>query len=230
MKIVRSYLLFVKIDIVLKDSQVQQDFSKVFVSTVGSLAMNEVKIDPNLLKPITNEMNNLSIAQKSAPKGTGQTQLTNMINQSKGKKGLSIIWRHLDVESMKKIDKFFSMYGYYFTYLYKYPNINTHRHFNYVKLRTVNIKGTKSAYSRHGSMLNLTMKNQVIDRLKNGVTFWNLREKLGQAFHKDYASMPKNTLNRAFVGKYDDDILKENYSFVGGYRSGEYNEYGKDID
>lgn len=214
----------------LKDSQVQQDFSKGFVKTIGNLAMNDIKVDDKLLTPITNEMTNLSISQKSAPKGTGQTKLTNMINQSKGKKGLAIIWRHLDVESMKKIDKFFSMYGYYFTYLYKYPNINTHRHFNYVKLRTVNIKGTKSAYSRHGSMLNLTMKNQVIDRLKNGVTFWNLREKLGQAYHKDYKSMPKNVLNRAFIGKYDDNILKENYSFVGGYRSGEYNEYGNDID
>lgn len=145
--------------------------------------------------------------------------------------GYQYFFVHQRTNLIKKYDLFFSIYGYQQN-AFRYPHINTRRRWTYVKCDTVSIidKGHRSAVPTWA-------KSQIEARLKNGITFWNVRwallgdgdenaSPLGITSYED-GNIQANKGHR-FVRNYGNldtqDFLKENMSTMGGYCP-DYSDY-----
>lgn len=142
---------------------------------------------------------------------------------------------HWKKELIKKLDMIFSIYG-YMQNKFRYPHINIRRRWCYVKLQDVNIV-PQSANEYIMGGIPMALRQQIETRLKNGVTFWNLRQ--GIMGNRDSGGSGnitwndpriQNTINCNFVknygGYYNSANLYENMSFTNGYAS----DYTDDFD
>lgn len=210
----------------IRDNNKPIEYAKILGNLMNGATNPYGAIASAVTGQVNKEFDFIKTSKTWSEKGIGNNNFSSVLNMSESQNGFVVIVHRPDTDSMKRIDRFFSMYGYNQDGMYKYPNINTRKHFNFVKLEDVNIQGTKSAYSRFGTTLTTEHKNDVIERMKNGVTFWNLREKLGQSYVLDFQGFSSDVLNRNFVTHYTEKVFKENASFTGGYMSGLYNENG----
>lgn len=71
-------------------------------------------------------------------------------------------FRQYTTSKIMEIDEYFSKYGYAFNLQYK-PNILGNRRFNYVKTKQAIIRGD----------IPINARNNIIDKLNNGITFWH---------------------------------------------------------
>lgn len=80
---------------------------------------------------------------------------------------------HLRARLIKDIDWLFTRYGYQQN-KWRYPHINTRKRWNFVRLNEVNIVPLQAnEYDSAG--VPYAFRSQIEERLRNGVTFWNLR-------------------------------------------------------
>lgn len=134
---------------------------------------------------------------------------------------------HLRNDLLKKVDYNFSIFG-YAQNKFRYPHINIRQRWCYVKLDTVNIIPQQAnAYNMGGVPTEL--KDQIVQRLQAGVTFWNLRAAImgagsdgGASDAQSYSdSRIQSCINCKFIKNYgatwDSDEIKENVSYTGGY-------------
>lgn len=138
--------------------------------------------------------------------------------------GYEYFFVHQKTSIIKKYDMMYTIYGYQQNE-FRYPNINTRRRWTFVQLDTVNIidKG-------HTSAVPSWARNQIEERLKSGVTFWNVRWALlgdgdkdadPQSIQSFDDSRIQQNLGHNFVRNYGNfetrEYMKENLSIVGGY-------------
>lgn len=140
---------------------------------------------------------------------------------------------HLRTELMKAYDIIMSVFGYPQN-KFRYPHINIRKRWCYVKLGNVNIVPIQANQYNCGG-IPTEYRNQITERLMNGVTFWNVRHALmgdgdsGASSVQSYTdSAIQSNINCQFIRNYGDkpdgDIMKENMSWTGGYA----NEYTDD--
>lgn len=137
---------------------------------------------------------------------------------------------HLRKEIMRQVDTYFSIFGYKQN-KFKMPNINTRSRWCYVKLNTVTLLPI-GANNYDAPGLPSWVQEQVVNRLKGGVTFWNLRHKLSGGsmaiVSLDWQAIPEDAIKCNFVKNYGTGLrspqMIQNISYVGDFAS-EYNEY-----
>lgn len=100
------------------------------------------------------------------PAARGQQSAS--INISTGKQCFTLIHKSVDECHAKRIDDYFTMYGYK-TCRVKTPNVDSRPHFNYVKTVASNVRGDIC----HADLATI---NAVFDR---GVTFWKNGDEIG---------------------------------------------------
>ena len=142
---------------------------------------------------------------------------------------------HLRTELMKAYDIIMSVFGYPQN-KFRYPHINIRKRWCYVKLSSVNIVPIQANQYNCGG-IPTEYRNQIVERLMNGVTFWNVRHALmgdgdsGASSVQSYTDGAiQSNINCSFIRNYGDrpdgDIMKENMSWTGGYA----NEYSDDYE
>lgn len=149
--------------------------------------------------------------------------------------GYEVYRIHLKQSLMKVVDQFFTVYG-YTQNQFRYPHINTRRRWCYVKLDSVNtFPNTANTYPRSG--VPTEMMQQIEDRLKAGITFWNIRRQLmgsdddhgeiGEINHDDPRITACNKCK--FIKNYgnapDSEEAIDNMSYTGGYASDYSDDY-----
>lgn len=136
--------------------------------------------------------------------GSGIQGLTvhNMIST-----GYEFYWCHTRTDVMKLIDYMFSIIGYKQN-AFRYPHINTRKRWCYVKLATVNIFPIGANNYEKGGVP-FWARAQIEERLKNGVTFWNLRHAIGEYPVADYTAIPPASLFSKYVRNYGNSIRSE---------------------
>lgn len=149
--------------------------------------------------------------------------------------GYEVYRIHLKQSLMKVVDQFFTVYG-YTQNQFRYPHINTRRRWCYVKLDSVNtFPNTANTYPRSG--VPTEMMQQIEDRLKAGVTFWNIRRQLmgsdddhGEIGEINYDDPRITACNKCkFIKNYgnapDSEEAIDNMSYTGGYASDYSDDY-----
>lgn len=149
--------------------------------------------------------------------------------------GYEVYRIHLKQSLMKVVDQFFTVYG-YTQNQFRYPHINTRRRWCYVKLDSVNtFPNTANTYPRSG--VPTEMMQQIEDRLKAGVTFWNIRRQLmgsdddgGEISEINYDDPRITACNKCkFIKNYgnapDSEEAIDNMSYTGGYASDYSDDY-----
>lgn len=137
---------------------------------------------------------------------------------------------HLRKEIMKQLDTYFSLFGYRQN-KFKMPNINTRTRWCYVKLQTVTMLPI-GANNYDAPGLPTWVQDQIVTRLRQGLTFWNLRHKLSGGsmaiVSLDWQDIPDDAIKCNFVKNYGSGLrspeMIQNISYVGDFAS-EYNEY-----
>lgn len=141
---------------------------------------------------------------------------------------------HVRTEQYKMYDLFMSVYGYPQN-KFRYPHINIRKRWCFVKLGSVNMIPIQANEYDVGG-IPTEMRNQIVQRLQAGVTFWNVRHAL-MGDGDDGVSTVQNwndgsiqaNKNCRFVRNYGDtpdcDIMKENMSFTGGYANQYTDDY-----
>ncbi len=149
--------------------------------------------------------------------------------------GYKFFFVHVNTYTMRKIDSYFSLYGYTCNQ-WKFPNINIRRRWCYVKTRVCVLEPVNDAYDgKHAFFIPRWAQEQIKERMNNGLTFWNLRWALygdvDESNRHDqwylWNEMPQNIIRGRFVHNYgdrpDSQEMKDNQSTVGGYCDGFYN-------
>lgn len=160
---------------------------------------------------------------------TGMTQFT-LENA-----GYEFYLVHLRTDILKSIDYFFSMFGYNQNKV-RYPHINIRRRWCYVKCGNVNIVPNLTVNNYNAGGIPFEAFGQIEQRLRSGVTFWNIRQALmgdGDTGRSDVQSYDDGRvqacINCKFVKNYgsgaDSDVVKDNASFTGGYASDYTDDY-----
>lgn len=171
------------------------------------------------------------------PKATGgiPSGLTTFLMNNPGYR---IFRMHLQNDILKQVDLYFSIFG-YMQNTWRYPHINIRRRWCYVKLGTVNIVPHQANEYDAGGVP-MFAREQIEKRLTNGVTFWNIRHALmgdgdgGESTVQSWSdSAIQSTKNCQFIKNYgrtpDDDIMKDNLSYTGGYAQ-DYTDDYNDIE
>lgn len=131
----------------------------------------------------------------------------NMTTFNMNNAGYEFYWCHLRTDLMKIADYMFSIIGYNQS-AFRYPHVNTRKRWCYVKLNTVNIRNIAGdAYDIGG--VPFWARAQIEERLKAGVTFWNLRHAMGDAYITSYDAMPEDSLKMRFVKNYGTSVKSE---------------------
>lgn len=142
-----------------------------------------------------------------------------------GHAGYEVYRVHLKESLIKLIDSFFTRYG-YAQNVYRYPHINIRRRWCFVQADNIEIMPIlANTYTRAG--VPTEFRQQIIDRMKAGVTFWNVRRAI-KGDDSDEAPVGdvsytqlSNIINCKFIKNYgaepDSDEAKDNMSFTGGY-------------
>lgn len=156
--------------------------------------------------------------QIGLPKAAGGAP-TSMTTFALNNAGYEVYFCHLRTDLMKLADYMFSVIG-YTQNAFRRPHINTRKRWCYVKLHTVNIKNIGgNNYIQGGTPF--WARRQIEERLKNGVTFWNLRHALGDHTIDSYTKIPDSSINCKFVRNYgtgvESDIVKDNTDACDGY-------------
>lgn len=132
---------------------------------------------------------------------------------------------HLKSSLMQLVDSFFSRYG-YAQNEYRYPHINIRRRWCFVQAENLEFMPLlANTYTRAG--VPTEFRQQIIDRMKAGVTFWNVRRAI-KGDDNDEAPVGEvsytqlsNIINCKFIKNYgaepDSDEIKDNISYAGGY-------------
>lgn len=190
-------------------------------STVQSFGTNALlKAGQEFIAGQQNKTYGLPKANGGLPEGKSFYTLSHV--------GYEVYRVHLKQSLMKLVDQFFTIYGYNQN-AWRYPHINTRRRWCFVKCSNVNIMPNGAgAYNAAG--IPSEYQQQIIDRMKAGVTFWNLRRQLYGS--DDDNSHPLDSINWddpiiqglkncQFIRNYgnapDSDVAKDNCSFLGGY-------------
>lgn len=142
---------------------------------------------------------------------------------------------HLRTDLLKNVDYFFSIFGYTQNKV-RYPHINIRRRWCFVKCSNVNIVPNLSVNNYNAGGVPMEALQQIDQRMKNGITFWNIRQALmgdgdtgaSDAFNWDDSRI-QACINCRFVKNYgsapDSDVVKENASFTGGYADDYTDDY-----
>ena len=162
--------------------------------------------------------------QIGLPKAAGGAP-TSMTTFALNNAGYEVYFCHLRTDLMKLADYMFSVIG-YTQNAFRRPHINTRKRWCYVKLHTVNIKNIGgNNYIQGGTPF--WARRQIEERLKAGVTFWNLRHALGDHTIDSYTEIPDSSINCKFVRNYgtgvESDIVKDNTDACDGYAN-DYDE------
>ena len=142
---------------------------------------------------------------------------------------------HLRTDLMKAYDIMMSAFGYPQN-KFRYPHINIRKRWCYVKLGSVNMVPIQANQYNCGGVP-MEYRDQIVQRLQAGVTFWNVRHALmgdgdsGASTVQSYTDGAiQSNINCQFIRNYGDtpdgDIMKENMSWTGGYA----NEYTDDYE
>lgn len=148
--------------------------------------------------------------------------------------GYRIFRMHLQNDILMQVDLYFSIFG-YLQNAWRYPHINIRRRWCYVKLATVNIVPEQANQYDAGGVP-LVFRQQIESRLRNGVTFWNMRHALMgdndsgastvQSWEDSAIQENKNCHWIKNYGKTPDDaIMKDNLSWTGGYATDYTDDY-----
>lgn len=187
-------------------------------STITSFGSNAIlKAGQDFVQARTEETYGLPKAMGGLP--TGLT-LFNIAHA-----GYEIYNVHLKTSLMKLVDMFFTRFG-YSQNQYRYPHINIRRRWCFVQADNIDLVPLQANnYNRGG--IPTEFRQQIIDRLKSGVTFWNVRRAIkGDDNDADPIgdtnwSQMSNIINCKFIKNYgnepDSDIIKDNVSYAGGY-------------
>ena len=131
-----------------------------------------------VLAGVANALAKREDLKNTPPQVHGQTSCDSL-NVGMGRVGFTFKSMQIKPEYARIIDSFFSMFG-YATHKLKVPNLNSRPQWNYVKLVTVEfLNGNKIAND---------YVEKVISIYKNGITFWQHPENIG-----NYA-LPNNPL------------------------------------
>ena len=139
--------------------------------------------------------------------------------------GYEIYRVHLKTSLLRLIDTFFTRFG-YAQNQYRYPHINIRRRWCFVQADNIDLIPLQANnYNRGG--IPTEFRQQIIDRLKAGVTFWNVRRAIkGDDSDADPIgdtnwSQMSDIINCKFIKNYgskpDSDEAKDNMSYTGGY-------------
>lgn len=149
--------------------------------------------------------------------------------------GYTVKWVHLATNIIKFYDTLFSIGGYEQLNEFRYPHINTRRHWCFVKTSDASIM-TQQANEYDVAGIPHVYRTQIEERLASGVTFWNLRhEMLGSGDDgpagissetdsrvqstnfmqcvKNYGTLPdgdrafENSAFAYYASNYDEDVL-----------------------
>lgn len=158
------------------------------------------------------------------PKAIGGTP-TGMTSFVLNSAGYEIYSCHLRTDLMKLADYMFSIIG-YAQNCFRRPHVNTRKRWCYVKLQTVNLVNIGgNNYTQGGTPF--WARQQIETRLKNGITFWNLRHALGDNVIGSYTGIPTSSINCRFIKNYggsvDAPYMRDNTDMCDGYAS-DYDE------
>lgn len=206
----------------------QTQVASTATSTIMSYGINSLlKAGQNLIAAQQGKIYGLPKAMGGIPNGKSMFTLLNP--------GYEVYRIHLKQSLMKVVDQFFTVYG-YTQNQFRYPHINTRRRWCYVKLDSVNtFPNTANTYPRSG--VPTEMMQQIEDRLKAGVTFWNIRRQLmgsdddhGEIGEINYNDPRITACNKCkFIKNYgnapDSEEAIDNMSYTGGYASDYSDDY-----
>lgn len=168
------------------------------------------------------------------PKANGGLA-TGMTKYTYNNAGYKFYLVHLRTDLLKNVDYFFSIFGYTQNKV-RYPHINIRRRWCFVKCSNVNIVPNLSVNNYNAGGVPMEALQQIDQRMKNGITFWNIRQALmgdgdtgpSDAFNWDDSRI-QQCINCRFVKNYgsgpDSDVVKENASFTGGYADDYTDDY-----
>jgi len=149
--------------------------------------------------------------------------------------GFNFFWVHMRTKLIKTIDRAFSMFG-YAQNMVRYPHINIRKHWCYVQLQNVNIIPIPANDYDPGGVP-FWAREQIETRMKNGVTFWNIRYALmgdGDSGPSSVQSWDDGAIQSANKckwvknyggGEAGNDIEWENVSYFGGYATDYTDDY-----
>lgn len=169
--------------------------------------------------------NAANLAERIAlPKSVGGS-ISGMTKFCANNAGYEVYFCHLKTDLMKIADYMFSIIG-YSQNCFRRPHINTRKRWCYVKLQNTNIVNIGgNNYIQGGTPF--WARQQIEQRLKTGVTFWNLRHALGDSVIDSYTAIPKSSINCQFIRNYgtsvDDEIVRDNTDHCDDYAS-DYSE------
>ena len=146
------------------------------------------------------------LEQVGLPKAAGGLP-NNMTSFTMNNAGYEFYWCHLKTDYMKLADYMFSITGYNQS-AFRYPHVNTRKRWCYVKLSTVNIRNIGGDNYDIGGVP-FWARTQIEQRLKAGVTFWNLRHAMGDSPIGSYSAMPDTALKMKFVKNYGTSVRSE---------------------
>lgn len=145
--------------------------------------------------------------------------------------GLYVV--HLKQKLLRFYDRYMSVFGYPQN-AYRFPHINIRRRWCYVRCTTVNIVSTQPSQEYDVGGVPFDMRAQIEQRMKSGITFWNVRWGLmgdGDKAGTDITSWEDSRIqaikNCKFIRNYgytsDSQEMIDNISYTGGYAS-DYDE------
>lgn len=187
-------------------------------STMQSYGTNAIlKAGQNLLSARAGKTYGLPKAQGGLPTGKTLNAL--------GHAGYEVYRVHLKENLLRLVDTFFTRFG-YAQNVYRYPHINIRRRWCFVQVENIDLIPLQANnYNRGG--IPTEFRQQIIDRLKAGVTFWNVRRAIkGDDSDADPIgdtnwSQMSDIINCKFIKNYgsepDSDEAKDNMSYTGGY-------------
>lgn len=195
--------------------------AKMFASGGGAVAAGGGALAGKVTE---SGLNAASSLVQGLPKTNGGTP-TGMTTFTVNNAGYEIFFCHVRTELLKIADYSFSVTG-YAQNCFRRPHINTRKRWCYVKLSSVNISNIGgNNYIMGGTPF--WARQQIEERLKNGVTFWNLRHAVGDSVVDSYTEIPQDAINMNFVRNYgksvDDEIIRDNTDHCDDYAA-DYNE------
>ena len=122
--------------------------------------------------------------------------------------GYEFFFCHLKTDLIKNYDYQLSVMG-YTQNKFRYPHINTRKRWTFVQLGNVNmIPLAANNYDNAG--VPFAMRQQIMERLAAGITFWNMRyattggNDAGRSTITDYKQIPEDALYCHWIKNYGD--------------------------
>lgn len=192
---------------------------RIIRGTIGAAASLTAGKGLNAMgEKISAEATRENMIEFGLPKATGGLT-NNMTVHNMNNAGYEFYWCHMRTDLIKIIDYTFSILG-YAQNAFRYPHINTRKRWCYVKLSSVNLRPQQANNFDLGGLPSWA-KSQIEQRLKSGVTFWNLRHAMGDSPITDYSAMPSDIIKMGFIRNYgasiDSEEMRDNTDRCDGY-------------